>query len=130
MGGASAQIIRDLVSGLRETSIKISVPRFDDSSNPNVFLEKLEKYFKLKRISNADTLDILDGVFEGRARIWFDTQNFDTFDAFKIKFLEEFFSIPVRVKIKSAWLARRFNSSKDHLNNYFLNQVSPCELES
>lgn len=119
-GNNSHPMIQALIDGMRAIQIDVKPPKFDDLRNPHSFLEKLEKFFQLKQISRENRLDILDGVFEDRAKLWYETQNLLTNDEFKRKFLHEFYSIPVRVQIKATWLAKRFNPGKDKLHSYFL----------
>lgn len=52
---------------------------------------------------------------------------FVNYNDFKKKFLLEFFSIPIKVKIKSAWLAKRFTPNKDTLQKYFLDQFNEAQ---
>lgn len=88
-------------------NIETPVPKYTDSQNPQLFLEKLESYFKLKQISDENRVHLLDKVFEGKAKIWFDLQSWNDYGDFKRKFVDEFYSIPVRVRIKANWLAKR-----------------------
>lgn len=121
------RFINTLVDSLRSLNIESKIPIFSDSQNPHIFLEKLDKFYKLKHVSNINRLDFLDEAFEGRAKIWHETQNYENYDDFKQKFLEEFFSIPVRVRVKSKWFAKRFDPANDQLNKYFLNQVKDAQ---
>lgn len=114
---------------MRGLKVEIEPPKFDENDNPNQFLEKLDKFFTAKGINENNGLDILDASFEGRVRIWFETQrvSFDDYNDFKNKFLSEFYLIPIRVKIKSNWLQRKFEGSKETLVTYFQRQVQEAQ---
>lgn len=73
----------------------------------------------------GNRVNFLDGFFEGRARAWFDSQRSSiiNYNDFITRFLSECFSILIRVKLKSNWLARRFDNNNDNLQTYFLNQI-------
>lgn len=90
----------------------------------------MERFFTLKQSSVSNRLNILDGVFEGRAKVWYEAQTFSNYEDLKKKFLNEFFLIPIRVKVKSAWLAKKFNPSTDQLASYFLNQIKEAQYFS
>lgn len=128
-GDNDSQIVRELINGLRTINIDIKVPKFDESENPNQFIERLQRFYTVKSIPNDGKLSVLEGSFEGRARAWFDTQKntFINYEDFQTKFLAEFYSIPVRVKIKSSWLAKRFDGNKGNLQTYFLNQIRDAQ---
>lgn len=127
-GDAGNQLVRTLVDGLRGLNIDAKIPKFCEPDNPNHFIEKLEKYFTLKNLQ-GNRLNVLDGCFEGRARAWFESQrnSLCNYNDFKTKFLGEFFSIPIRVKLKSNWLAKRFDNTTDSLQTYFLNQIKEAQ---
>lgn len=74
-------------------------------------------------------MSVLEGAFEGRARVWFDAQRnmFMSYRDFKNKFLAEFYSIPTRVNLKLNWLNRRFEGDKHNLRSYFLNQIRDAQ---
>lgn len=102
-GDNGSELVRLLVDGLRSININVKPPRFEESQNHNQFIEKLENIFNLKNIANARCVNILDGAFNGRVSVWFDMQrnSCDDYDDFKTKFLAEFYSIPIRVRIKA-----------------------------
>ena len=125
LGNLGDQLIQTLVDGLRAINVDAKVPKFNETDNPIEFLERMQKYFTLKNITRANCLNVFDCALEGRARAWFDAQRngFVDYDDFKTKFLNEFYSIPIRVKIKSRWLANRFDHNRDNLQSYFLDQI-------
>lgn len=122
---ADNRLLRTLIDGFRAINIDAKIPKFKETDNPNQYLENLDKFYKIKGINNENKLIILETAFEGHVKLWFDTQrnSFTNFDDFKTKFLNEFYFIPIRVKIKSAWLAKRFEPNQDTLHSYFLGQV-------
>lgn len=97
---SGTQSIQNLVDGLKEIHVDIKIPKFTNNKNPNQFIERLEKYFSVKHVSEANPLNILDGALEGRARAWFEARrdSFLSYENFKTKFLEEFYSVPIRVR--------------------------------
>lgn len=115
-GETENQLVRSLVEGLKELSVDTKIQKFCEPSNPNEFIERLEKYFVAKNLQ-GNRLNSLDSCFDGRARAWFESQRKSllNYNDFKTKFLSEFFSIPIRVKLKSNWLARRFDINNDNL---------------
>lgn len=126
---ANNQLIQTLTESFRSLNIvDIKPPKYEENMNPIQFLNKFEKFCVLKQITGC-RLNFLDGALEGRAKSWFDAQRivFANFNDFKEKFLLEFYSIPIRVKIKSAWLARRFVPNKDSLQSYFLEQFNEAQ---
>lgn len=121
------QFFQTLIDGMRAIHIEVKPPKFRDAQNPQVFIEKLDKYFKIKHISLNERLEYLDDVFDGNEKLWFETQTFADYASFKKKFIEEFYSVAVRVRIKADWHKRKFDPSKDQLNSYFLNQVKDAQ---
>lgn len=124
------QLIQTLIDGMRAVNIDIKPPKFRDSSNPQLFIDKLEKFFKLKQISNTLRMEFLDEVFDENEKLWYDTQTFKDYNDFKKKFIADFYSVPVRVRMKSIWSSKRFDPSKDQLTSYFLSQVKDAQYFS
>ncbi|XP_043480161.1 uncharacterized protein LOC122509901 [Leptopilina heterotoma] len=124
-----SQLVRTLIDGLRGLNVETKIPRFCEPENPNHFIEKLEKYFVLKNLQ-GNRLSLIDGCFDGRARAWFESQRSTliNYADFKTKFLAEFFSIPIRVKLRAEWLARRFDNSSDNLQTYFMRQIKEAQF--
>lgn len=100
---SKSRLVKTLIEGLKGLKVDIKLPRFEDSENPNQFIQRLEKYIAAKQLSESDVLHALNGALGGRAQTWFDTHkdSFRKYNNFKIKFLADFYSIPIRVKIKS-----------------------------
>ena len=68
------RVIQSLVDNLRALNIEAKPPQFDDTRNPNEFLGRLEKYYKLKSIPDNGRLNVLHSALEGRLEAWFETQ--------------------------------------------------------
>ena len=85
-------------------NVEAKPPKFDDTRNLNEFLGRLEKCYNIKSIPDNGRLNVLDSALEGRSKAWLETQRCTllNFDDFKDKFLAEFYSVPIRVKTKSA----------------------------
>ena len=119
-----------MIEGLQAIHIDSKPPKFDnESQNPCEFLEAIEKYFITKRVQNKNKLNVLENALEERAKIWFAIQKNDLVDyeSFKTRFLEEFYSIPIKVKIESNWLAKRFDPTRGNLQSYFLQQIKEAQ---
>lgn len=121
-------ILQALTESFRSFNLDIKPLKFVENINPNQFLNKFEKFCVLKQITGS-RLNFLDGAFDGRAKAWFESQRnaFINYNDFKEKFTSDFFSIPIRVKIKSAWLTKRFTPNKDTLQKYFLDQFNEVQ---
>lgn len=108
-----------------QLNLDIKMPKFHDETNinPRVFLDQLDKYFALKGISPERRLLVIEYFLEGRAKNWFELlSNLTSYDEFKQKFLDEFFSVPIRVKIENEWATRRYDASMS-LQAYYYSQL-------
>ena len=77
-----------------------------ENDNPLEFLEKIEKYFKLKRIVDEEQkLIVIEDALIGRARTWIDTRPipFRRYNNFREVFLINFNTIEARIKVKDKW---------------------------
>lgn len=126
---AGDRLIRTLLNGFRGLNMSVKPPKFVDSQHPKKYLSDLIKFFNNNNIAMQNRVSMLDNVFEDRAADWFETQknSIVSFDDFQQKFLAEFFSVPVRVQMKSQWLSQRFESHKESLNSFFLRQVNEAQ---
>ncbi|XP_043474362.1 uncharacterized protein LOC122506313 [Leptopilina heterotoma] len=101
--------------------------KFDlgEFENPHYFLERIDKFFVLNRISIDEQLTILKYLLHGKVKTWFHIQQspFIDINDFKIKFLNYFFSIPIQVNFKLKWYSRRFIPKRGNLQSYFMNQI-------
>ncbi|KAK2577109.1 hypothetical protein KPH14_011877 [Odynerus spinipes] len=68
---------------------------------------------------------VCESFLEGRVKIWADTVSSasQTYSEFKCKFLTEFYSIPIQVKLKNQWLSRQYRQHEGALQNYFYRQI-------
>lgn len=123
-------MIRNLIVSFRDINIEVKPPKFNESHNPSIFLEKFDKFFKVKKISAETRIDVLDGIFDNEAKTWFVSNSFRDYDEFKRKLIEEYYSIPVRVRMKGEWLSRKFYPSNDNLNEYFIDQIKKAQYFS
>lgn len=116
--------IQTIVSNFSNFQIEVQMPKFGDESekNPMAFLEEIEKFFKVKNIKEERKMEIIEHALTGRASLWFETQNSDNYEIFKAKFIDEFYSIPIRVRFKNAWNERRYDQ-KSPLHHYYYSQI-------
>lgn len=67
---------------------------------------------------------MIEQALEGRAGLWFETKNnLTNYEQFKESFMNEFYSIPIRVRFKNAWNDRQYNPQKESLQTYYYEQV-------
>lgn len=101
--------------------------KFDlgEFENPHYFLERIDKFFVLNRISINEQLTILKYLLQGKVKTWFHIQQspFININDLKNKFLNYFFSIPIQVNFKFKWYSRRFSPKKGNLQSYFMNKI-------
>ena len=91
-------------------NIDINIPKFRSEleKNPRDFVEEIERYFRFKNVSN-DVRKLI--ILNGRARIWmnFKRETIVTFEQFKLEFLNEFYSVPIKVKLENRWHSRKYS---------------------
>lgn len=118
-------LIKSLNSLINNVNTKIKPPTLAECKHPKKFLEQLKKFFELNFIFGNDQLKFLEIILEGNEEIWFNIHkdSIIDFNDFQCKFLEEFFSVPIKVQNKIKWLNSRFDSTNDSLKAYFLSQV-------
>lgn len=116
-----------LLGHFQSMNVEVSVPKFSDSGfkNPHEFIEDVERYFRCKNIRNDQKLIVLETFLRGRARAWFliNRQDCDNFHDFRILFLDEFYSLPVKVRLMNRWRDRRYVSADGSLVDYYYKQV-------
>ncbi|KAK2578319.1 hypothetical protein KPH14_012620 [Odynerus spinipes] len=85
----------------------------------------LEKFFQFKNVKNEHKVLVAESLLEGRAKIWANsvTRAFTDFKAFREAFLQEFYSIPIRVRLKNQWLSRRYRYTDGSMLEYFYKQL-------
>ncbi|XP_043465743.1 uncharacterized protein LOC122500712 [Leptopilina heterotoma] len=112
------------------TRIDIRMPRFENEKkqNPVEFLQKIENYFRVKGVFGFTRLIVLGESLEGRARGWFEAISVESFDDFKEMFLQEFFSIPIQVRLKTQWSSRKYTSQEGLLVEYLEKQTKDARF--
>nr|AKD28119.1 hypothetical protein [Glypta fumiferanae] len=122
--GVSAEEISTIISNVQNFNIDIRMPKFTNESelNPMRFLEGVERFCRVKNVKDDRKLLLIENALEGRASLWFEMQEgIQNYEEFKKRFLEEFYSVPARVKFQSEWVERRYEG-KDSLQTYFYSQ--------
>ncbi|KAK2575340.1 hypothetical protein KPH14_012742 [Odynerus spinipes] len=133
------EVVSDIVHGTEHRTVSylteqtqylqldIKVDKFSDENqkNPCEFLDEVEKYFKFKGVREEHKTLVCESFLEGRAKFWADTVSNITqpYTEFRCKFLKEFYSIPVQVKLKNQWLSRRYRQQEGALQDYFYKQI-------
>lgn len=119
--------VSGLINALQQTHIDSNAPEFsdEDSSNPKEYIENLENYFEVKNVTEQYKIPIVESKLQGKARVWWDASKEDviTYDDFKSKFLEKFYSIPIQIKAKGKWSSKRYQKQDGSLQTYFFKQV-------
>ena len=116
--------INSLVSAMSFSNVEVKMPKFldENESHPLEFLDRLDKFFRIKNISADKKMSAVEIALDGNARLWLDLQNdFENYEAFKVAFQARFFSVPIQVKVKSNWVTREYNERRDgnFLNFYY-----------
>ena len=86
-------LVQGILEHFQNLQIKLNLPTYGgEVRNPVEFVEKLEKYFILKRTHETQKLIITEEALKGRARAWFAARMnpFIDFNHFKTMFLREF----------------------------------------
>ena len=101
----NAGMLNGLVNRIQLMNITIKPPRFgnDYTANPS--------------------------EYPRRARDWYQAQTdayFD-FNEFKVAFLEEFYSVPTVVHLKTQWSSRRYTSADSSMQSYFFQQSTAAQ---
>ena len=123
------EFLRDLGAIINNTNsyqIDMTIPKFSDENdtNPKAFLNDLEKFFRVKNISNERKLSITEHALSGKAKFWFElNHNYTNYEHFKNLFLAEFFSVPIQVKIKNMWKDRKYKMQDGTLQKYYYSQM-------
>lgn len=130
-GERNAGMLNGLVHGIQSMNLNVKLPRFgnDLTVNPNEFVEQVEKYFRVKKVQDECKLLVLETLLDGRARDWYKAQNnaYADFEAFKVAFIEEFYSTATQVRLKAQWSARRYAQSDQSMQSYFHKQASVAQ---
>ena len=120
----SIDLVQGILDHFQSLQIHVPIPTFDGLGNPAEFIEKIEKYFVRKSVNVEQKLLFIEDALKGRARAWVDAHStpFMNFLHFKSIFLNEFYSVKVRVESKNIWSTRKFKSSDGTLLEYFADQ--------
>ena len=116
--------INSCVSAMSFSNVEVKMPKFldENESHPLEFLDRLDKFFRIKNISADKKMSAVEIALDRNARLWLDLQNdFENYEAFKVAFQASFFSVPIQVKVKSNWVTREYNERRDgnFLNFYY-----------
>lgn len=124
--GNSAEGIVKALSNIQNLHIEIILPKFQNETlkNPVEFLDELEKYFRVRNIKEEKKIFVTEHALEEKASLWFHLkEQFRNFEDFKVQFLEEFYSIPIRVRFKKSWMESHCDLQRETLLNYFYRQL-------
>ena len=122
----NADEITAIVSNIQKFHIEAKMPEFSDEmeKNPVEFLEEMEGFFKIKKITVDREMVLVKHALTGRAGLWIDFNGgIDTYVQFKELFLKEFYSISVRVQLKNKWMDRKYDARTESLRTYYYHQV-------
>ena len=116
-----------LMGNIQSMNIEVKVPEFKDenSQNPLEFLNNVERFCAIKYIREDKKINILNILLQSKARIWYELQiPFQNYENFRIAFLNEFFTIPIQVKLKNKWSLKKFNfENNKNLQTYYYEQA-------
>lgn len=118
--------IAAIVGNVQNFHAEIKMPKFDNEidRNPAEFLDEIDKFFKIKSVKNEKKMNVIEHALQGKAALWFELRvEFRDYDQFKEDFLNEFYSIPIRVLFKNRWLERRCNANDESLQTYYYRQL-------
>ena len=121
----NTELMHGIINHFETLKININIPTYKgDKGNPAEFIEKIEKYFLRKRISDDHyKLLISEEALKDRARAWYESQtHFIDFAHFKIKFLKNFYSLEARAETKNRWSTRKHQFSDGTFSEYFVEQ--------
>ena len=110
--------------------LEIKPPKFSNEilKNPMEFLNEYDRFCQIKRISNENKKLLVVQCCKGKARTWAGIHgNFETYDAFKTVFLEEFYSPPIRTSFKKMWSSRTYYIRDGPYQAYCYRQLKDAE---
>lgn len=119
------QLVNGLVNHLQYLHINVNIPKFNEETNPLEYLEDLNRYFTFKNVREEHKLIVIESIVEGKMKIWYQIarHTIATFGQFRNAFLEEFYSVPIRVRVKNRWASRRYSWKDGSLHSYFQQQL-------
>lgn len=79
-----------------------------------------------------------ESALNGRAKLWFDmykgqfqtNRERSSYENFKELFLDEFYSVPLKVKMKTKWLTKKYNAREESMLSYFYKQIKEARFFS
>lgn len=116
------QVLTAQAGASRSVRVEVSVPTYvgpEDEKTPQDFLEELERYRLATQYSESDLLrKILPTALKGSALRWFRfAENFDSLEAFKLEFCEEFEAVNYRDRLRLE-MRRRTQAPEEPLTAY------------
>lgn len=129
--GDNANILGNLINGLQRLSTDSGRPEFGDAeANPQEFIDRLERYFRVAGTNESMKLIIAEDALRGVAKLWLDARltRFDTYAGFRGAFLEHYDSSTYRMRTKLNWSARRYNSRMGSMQEYYLRQIKEARF--
>ncbi|KAK2574868.1 hypothetical protein KPH14_012964, partial [Odynerus spinipes] len=125
-GDSEERIVSGVMNQLQYMQLDIKPPKFSDEQdkNPKEFLAELENFFQFKHVREEHKVLVTENLLDGRAKVWANsmTHTFTDFNAFREAFLHEFYSIPIKVKLKTQWLSQRYRYNEGTMQEYFYKQ--------
>lgn len=102
---------------------------FNDECNPKKYLDDIKDYMSMKNIPEDCKLKALEQLLSGHLKNWFQSNKalILSFERFETLFLEECYSIPVKVALKSKWSERKYNKSNGSLKKCFYSQLNKAQ---
>ena len=129
--GDMRTMVAGLIDHLQYTRLDMPTPRFCENtqSNPIEFLSDIERFFRCKGVREEQMLVVIETLLSGRARTWFvvNRNNFETYAHFKRAFMDQFYSIPVQVRIRNRWRDRKYYVSEGTCLEYFYKQTKAAQ---
>lgn len=122
----NSDLIMGMLQHFQTLQVNLVLPIFEpEKTYPYDFIREFEKYCIRKNILEFQKLMLIEDALQGPAKVWFDTVSvpFCNYDDFKIRFLEKFFSLEVRMKAKNDWENRRFSDKDRSLQLYYNEQI-------
>lgn len=121
------QIALTLSSNVSKTP-PVERPSFRNlfKTNPIMFLDKFERYFKSLKCNPNDKLDVVLGCLEYPASQWVELKqiSWKTFDDFKQDFLNHYWSESKQQQIRSEILLTKFEANRSSMSEHFIRQIN------
>ena len=110
-------------------NMDVKLPTFDaeHGGNPKEFLKNIERYLTIKRIKGMAKIIVVGEALVGRAKLWYEANEFEEFAVFRDAFLEEFCSIPIQARLRLKWANRRYQQRDGTLVEYYYQQLKEAQ---